>query len=184
MTQDYRERMVGMRVRLASVVLGILGMGLVVGLSPVMAAPQAAPSEQALIATVTQQYGALVRNTPDSDGSNNVLYTAACGESFEVVGGDGDWVQVVVPPERRGNPNFPSPLAWIGGARVWVGPGSMISNCADATVFPILSTVEASVASGCLSLRYSPSRTPARAGSAPSSSAGAAADNRQKNGAA
>jgi hypothetical protein len=118
-----------------------------------------APAEQTSFATVDQQYGALVRNRPSSEGSLNVLFTADCGDIFPVVGGNGSWVQIA-PGGRAAGPNYrPQDGAWIGAARVKVAPSPLAVDCSEAITFPILSTVIANVASGCLSLRETPSRT-------------------------
>jgi hypothetical protein len=137
----------------------LVGVAVAIQQTSAFAAPHSSPPEQVSFATVVEQYGALVRNSPNSDGSLNVLFTADCGEVFPVVGSNGSWVQVAV-SGRGAGPNFnPAARAWIGGARVHVGMSPVEVDCANAITYPILSTVIASVASGCLSLRHSPSRT-------------------------
>jgi hypothetical protein len=77
-----------------------------------------------------------------------VVYTVSCGTVLPVIDSNSGWYEV----QWAGN------AVWVGGARVAIlGAGS--SSCSNARTFQIGDQVVTYVPTGCLSLRYSPSRT-------------------------
>lgn len=96
---------------------------------------------------VTRQFGAALRIAPQSDAT--IVYTASCGDVFQVVASTSSgWYEVTW------NGNY----LWLGGARVADAGSSLAPDCSNARTFQIGDTVTTYVATGCLSLRYTPSR--------------------------
>jgi Bacterial SH3 domain len=96
---------------------------------------------------VTMPFGAALRYSPSSDA--DVYYTAACGDTFRVVDSSNGWYEV----------NAGGTFVWVGGARVANAASPGRYSCAGGRTFQIGDGVITRVQSGCLSLRYTPSRS-------------------------
>ena len=98
-------------------------------------------------ARVVKQYGAAIRSAPSSDAM--IYWMASCNDVFVVIGRSSGWYEVLDTDGTSG---------WVGGARVSVGAAPAPVDCRGAVTFQAGGTVYASVPSGCLSIRYEPSR--------------------------
>lgn len=121
--------------------------------------PAPTPSQRGTL-VVNKRYGAALRASASSD--SRVLVMMDCGASLDVIGaqtGDG-WF-----PVRWGGLE-----GWVGGLRVTSGPAPDAGACAGAPYPPYVvgETLYASVQSGCLSIRPTPSANAAIAGCVPS----------------
>ncbi len=113
----------------------------------------AAPaSAQALprAVVVIKQYGAALRYTPDSD-NGGIYYNAACGDILYVTDSWQGWYQVY-------SPDYGGGLLWVGGARVANASNPPYFSCRNAVPYQMGDRVVSFVPSGCLSVRYYPSR--------------------------
>src|SRR6478672_4291984 len=101
---------------------------------------------QAGSVVVVMPFGAALRYAPSSDA--DVFYTASCGDTFPVVDSRSGWYQV----------RTSGTLVWVGAARVASADSAPRFSCAGGRTFQIGDGVITRVQSGCLSLRYTPSR--------------------------
>jgi hypothetical protein len=99
-----------------------------------------------MYATVVKAYGAAVRVGPASDAP--IMFNTGCGDIWPVMETAGGWVKV----RTDDGPG------WIGGARVIVSSGVPSLDCGEARFFVVNDDVKTYVATGCLSLRATPSR--------------------------
>jgi S1-C subfamily serine protease len=121
--------------------------------------PAPAPNPPGTL-VVNKRYGAALRAAPSSDA--RVLVMMDCGATLQAFGaqtGDG-WFRV-----RWGGVE-----GWVGGLRVTSGPAPDAGACAGAPYPPYVvgETLYASVQSGCLSVRPTPSANAPIAGCVPS----------------
>lgn len=107
-------------------------------------------SQGATYARVVKRYGAAIRAAPSSDSM--IYWMASCNDVFMVTGRSSGWYEIL---DRDGT------SGWVGGARVSVGAAPAPADCRGAVTFQAGGTVIASVPTGCLSIRYEPSRTAA-----------------------
>ena len=98
-------------------------------------------------ARVVKPYGAAVRAAPDSDAP--VLYSSECNDLWRVLDVRDGWVRIT---NGAGD-------GWIGGGRVALGAAPAAVDCGGTFHFYVGQQVETYVASGCLSLRSTPSRS-------------------------
>ena len=112
---------------------------------------KAAPAARAAAAVpqvvvVTKQYGAALRRQPSSEAT--IVYLAACGETLSVAGSQDGWYRVY----SRAS------YLWVGAGRVADADSPPSYDCSNAVTFEPAQVVFASVPTGCLSLRETPSR--------------------------
>jgi hypothetical protein len=104
-------------------------------------------SAQSGSVVVSKRFGAALHVAPSSDA--DIFFTASCGDALTVIGSSSGWYHVL----WGGN------ALWVGGARV-VSAGNLgSSSCRGARTFQIGDEVVTYVETGCLSLRYTPSRS-------------------------
>jgi hypothetical protein len=103
-------------------------------------------SAQSGSVVVIRQFGAALRNAPSSDAS--IVFTASCGDVLPVIDSTSGWYEVL----SGGS------AVWVGGARVVPLSSRPSYSCADARTFQIGDEAVTYVPTGCLSLRYTPSR--------------------------
>ena len=102
--------------------------------------------QRTMYATVIRAYGAAIRVGPSSDAP--IKFNTGCGDIWPVAETSGGWVKV------RTDAGF----GWIGGGRVVVRTSPATVECSDAHFIAPTTYVKTYVASGCLSLRATPSR--------------------------
>jgi hypothetical protein len=124
--------------------LVVVAVGAVVGLTRAPSTVHAAALPDVVV--VVKQYGAALRTAPDSDAP--ISYTASCGDFLTVVGARDGWYEVYAH----------ATYLWVGGARVADAAAPPSYDCSAAFTFQIGDEVQTLVPSGCLSLRYTPSR--------------------------
>lgn len=96
---------------------------------------------------VIKPFGAALRYEPSSDAT--IAAVASCGEHLSVVGEAGGWYRVYSRAQ----------YLWVGGARVADEGSRPRPDCSQGFTFEPGDTVITYVASGCLSLRRTPSRS-------------------------
>ncbi len=104
--------------------------------------------EQLRSLVIIKSYGAALRFQPDSDAG--IAYVASCGDVFPVVDSYGGWYQVYSYAYDD--------YLWVGGARVANAANPPYFSCRDAVTYQMGDEVASYVRSGCLSVRYYPSR--------------------------
>jgi hypothetical protein len=102
--------------------------------------------------TVIKRFGAALRVAPSSDA--RVKTMLGCGAYLHVIGGNAGWYKV-----RYVDAVTPLETGWVGKARVGDKNTPLTAICANAITFNIGQRVYTKVASGCLSLRVTPSRS-------------------------
>ncbi len=102
--------------------------------------------------TVVKQYGAALRSVPSSDARIKVML--GCGAYLQVLGENSGWYYVSYTDDVT-----PTTTGWVGKARVGSANTPLTRICANAVTFRIGEHVYTQVATGCLSLRVSPSRS-------------------------
>lgn len=116
---------------------------------PLSGSPAAADTSQqhaGLFATVVRDHGAAVRVAPSSAAP--IMFNTMCGDVWPALATEGGWVKV----------RTDTGVGWVGGGRVIVSSSPAAVDCSDARfIFPT-GHVQTYVASGCLSLRATPSR--------------------------
>ncbi len=111
------------------------------------AAPAVVTSGGTQALVIIKQYGAALRSYPSSDAP--IQTTLSCGArvaSFDLQNG---WYHVRTAAGSVG---------WVGGARAAPVAGAPTYNCSNAITYQVGTRVVTHVASGCLSLRATPSR--------------------------
>jgi len=114
----------------------------------------AAATRQATPAAVTviKRFGAALRSAPSSN--SYVKHMLGCGAYLRVLGTSNGWYYVSYVDAVT-----PTTTGWVGGARVGPANAPLAQICANAVTFQIGEHVYTHVASGCLSLRVSTSRS-------------------------
>ena len=102
--------------------------------------------------TVIKRFGAALRVAPRS--SARVSKMLSCGAYLQVLGAQGGWYYVSYLDDVT-----PTTHGWVGAARVGDPNTPLTPICFNAVTFLIGHHVYTKVASGCLSLRVSPSRS-------------------------
>jgi len=102
--------------------------------------------------TVIRRFGAALRVAPSSDA--RVKKMLGCGAYLQVISGNAGWYYV-----RYTDSVTPTTSGWVGQARVGAANTPLAVICANAVTFQIGQHVYTKVASGCLSLRVTPSRS-------------------------
>lgn len=96
---------------------------------------------------VTMRYGAALRANPSSDAPIQVI--VPCGTQLTLVGQTQGWYHVFK--------TKPAAFGWVGGLRVAPLGSAPAFSCAGAVTYQVGDRVRTHVATGCLSLRSSPS---------------------------
>ena len=126
----------------------ILAIGLALLLASstgVQGAAQARPIARDGGLVVSLPYGAALHLYPSSDAPD--LVNLGCGTRLTVLGSTSGWYHVEVTD---------GPAGWVGAARVAVG--AVRPSCSNVVTYQVGERVITQVASGCLSLRRTPSR--------------------------
>lgn len=113
--------------------------------------PRGAQSSLAAL-RVDKQYGASLRAQPSSDA--RIEKILSCGAYLRVLGQNAGWYYVSYVDAVT-----PTTTGWVGKARVADANAPLSAVCAHAVTFQVGQHVYTRVASGCLSLRVSPSRS-------------------------
>ena len=100
---------------------------------------------------VDKQYGASLRAQPSSDA--RIEKILGCGAYLRVLGQNAGWYYVSYVDAVT-----PTTTGWVGKARVADANAPLSAVCAHAMTFQVGQHVYTRVASGCLSLRVTPSR--------------------------
>ena len=96
---------------------------------------------------VFKRYGAALRSAPSSN--SHTYYVMGCGGIMSSIAYSGGWYHVITDDGQTG---------WVGSARVAFVDRNPAFSCVNAVTFQMGSHVYTHVATGCLSLRTTPSR--------------------------